>query len=402
MPTVSNPPALALSGRIPELDGIRGIAIAMVLLFHYFFQPIDAPAGSFLSSLQGATRLSWSGVDLFFVLSGFLIGGILLDARDSSNYFRVFYVRRFFRIVPIYFVFLFLALGLCALGNFGITSDFLRIFRHRLPWLPHFLFLQNFWMALTSSFGASGLTVTWSLAVEEQFYLSLPALIRFLTLRALSIALAAGIVLAPLSRILLHAFAPSHNLSWYTLMPCRADALLLGVFGAILLRNAAWNQRLRQNRRIFLFLLFPLALGLVAMTPYAPDPYGFAMLSFGYSWLALFYLCLILSALLYRESWFASFLRWSWLTWLGSIAYGVYLFHELFRYALHGLFYSGAPPSWSPRDFLISLFSLVLLLFFCRLSWLYFEKPLVKLGHRFSYQFRETVPPASHSGVSQP
>src|SRR5260370_21839924 len=221
-------------GRIPELDGLRGLAIGMVLIFHYFQLTLVARPGSLPAYLQGAARLSWSGVDLFFVLSGFLIGGILLDARDSSNYFRVFYVRRFFRIVPIYFVFLFLALGLCALGNFGITSDFLRMFRHRLPWLPHFLFLQNFWMALTSSFGASGLTVTWSLAVEEQLYLSLPALIRFLTPRALSIPLAAGIVLAPLSRILLHAFAPSHNLSWYTLMPCRADALLLGVFRAIL------------------------------------------------------------------------------------------------------------------------------------------------------------------------
>src|SRR5258708_37341330 len=114
------------------------MALGMVLLFPYFFQPIDPPAGSFLSSLQGAARLSWSGVDLFFVLSGFFIGGVLLDARDSSNYFRVFSVRRFFRIVPIYFVFLLLALGLWALGSFEITSDFLRMFSPCVPWLTHF------------------------------------------------------------------------------------------------------------------------------------------------------------------------------------------------------------------------------------------------------------------------
>src|SRR6267154_1957689 len=99
---------LNLSGRIPELDGIRGIAIGMVLIHHYFFQPIAAPPATLLSYVQAATRLAWSGVDLFFVLSGFLIGGILLDARTSSNYFPVFYTRRFFRIVPIYFVFILL------------------------------------------------------------------------------------------------------------------------------------------------------------------------------------------------------------------------------------------------------------------------------------------------------
>jgi peptidoglycan/LPS O-acetylase OafA/YrhL len=81
--------------RIPELDGIRGIAIAMVLAHHYFLLPIAAPPGTFWSYVQAAGRLAWSGVDLFFVLSGFLIGGILLDARDSPNYFQVCYTRRF-------------------------------------------------------------------------------------------------------------------------------------------------------------------------------------------------------------------------------------------------------------------------------------------------------------------
>jgi peptidoglycan/LPS O-acetylase OafA/YrhL len=80
---------MELKGRIPELDGIRGIAIAMVVIHHYFLDPIQAPPATLLSYLQVAGRLAWSGVDLFFVLSGFLIGGILLDARHASNYFRV-------------------------------------------------------------------------------------------------------------------------------------------------------------------------------------------------------------------------------------------------------------------------------------------------------------------------
>src|SRR6266851_1125269 len=95
---------LHLSGRIPELDGIRGIAIGMVLIAHHF-EVVSRP-GSTLAYALVPLRLTWSGVDLFFVLSGFLIGGILLDARESSNYFRVFYTRRFFRIIPIYAVLL--------------------------------------------------------------------------------------------------------------------------------------------------------------------------------------------------------------------------------------------------------------------------------------------------------
>ena len=89
--------------RIPELDGIRGVAIAMVIAWHYFSGPAGAngfPAGSALAYLQSAASLAWSGVDLFFVLSGFLIGGILLDSRDSPTYFRTFYTRRKKHFLP--------------------------------------------------------------------------------------------------------------------------------------------------------------------------------------------------------------------------------------------------------------------------------------------------------------
>src|SRR6266853_6247934 len=99
-------PEFDLSGRVPELDGIRGIAIGMVIAGH-FFEIVSRP-GSRLAYALVPLRLTWSGVDLFFVLSGFLIGGILLDARDSPTYFRTFYMRRVFRILPVYYTWILL------------------------------------------------------------------------------------------------------------------------------------------------------------------------------------------------------------------------------------------------------------------------------------------------------
>src|ERR1700722_14219468 len=176
--------------RIPELDGIRGIAIAMVGVYHYFVQPMQFVPGSALAYLKAACRLTWSGVDLFFVLSGFLIGGILLDSRDRPDYFRSFYTRRFFRIVPIYAATLMLTHPL--MGWSGM---------HQVGrWWVYPLFLQHFWMAAASDFGLWG--VTWSLAVEEQFYLTLAAIIRYLR-STLPWVIGAGIVGAPIIRVVL-------------------------------------------------------------------------------------------------------------------------------------------------------------------------------------------------------
>src|ERR1035437_4173059 len=90
--------------RVPELDGLRGMAVLMVVVFHYIQQEGPTPAGTAAHLLQRFTILGWSGVDLFFVLSGFLIGGILMDARASASYYPTFYARRFFRIIPIYYL----------------------------------------------------------------------------------------------------------------------------------------------------------------------------------------------------------------------------------------------------------------------------------------------------------
>src|SRR5207245_2913352 len=133
----------AAPGRIPELDGLRGIAICLVLGAHF----INVTNGPRLAAFfQDLFLLGWSGVDLFFVLSEFLIGGILLDVRSSHSYFKTFYARRFFRIIPIYYLWVTLYLLLVGLG-----SSFLRAHTRSGTVPPlgfdiyaHYLFLQNF------------------------------------------------------------------------------------------------------------------------------------------------------------------------------------------------------------------------------------------------------------------
>lgn len=383
--SAKQPVPFDLSARIPELDGIRGVAIAMVLTFHCF--EIVTRPGSPLAYALVPLRLNWTGVDLFFVLSGFLIGGILLDARESSNYFRVFYTRRFFRIVPIYVVLLLsvaLVAHLSAAGIIGIHEE---IFYGRLPWLYFAFFLQNIGMSVHNVWGTFPLGVTWSLAVEEQFYLTLPLAIRFLSRRALVRFILFAIVCAPLLRAyFLHRF-PGDFFTWYTLMPCRADSLLLGVLGAIVLREPQWRSWLL-GKRLLQSAIAILLLGAAYLGWRAPSSSGTVMVTVGFTWLALTYLSILLYALLYRGSWLSHCLRWNWLRGLGAISYGAYLFHEFFL----AMVYGRTPWVRSWHDVGLSVIVLVLTISFCQLSWVYFERPLVKIGHRASYEFITTEP----------
>ena len=363
----------APNGRIPELDGIRGIAIAMVVAHHYFFIP---PVG-----------MLWSGVDLFFVLSGFLIGGILIDARRSPNYFRAFYTRRFFRIVPAYALIVASVFVLSLAGESGRAGrlDFLNA--GRLPWTPYLLFLQNCWMAKHNTLGIFGLGVTWSLAVEEQFYLTLPLLVRFLDRRRLVPILISGICLAPILRICSYVFWPEQQLSWYVLMQCRADALLLGVLGAIVIRDSALSLRLASNPRILRTALAVLGVGYLLYWKFSPGYQSFPMLAFGFTWIAIFYVCILLHALTCR-GWTSAFFRLRWLGWLGTIAYGTYLTHEFVRGAFFGLVWLRLPlPSgMSLPEFGLSILALGVTLTVCRFSWVYLESPLIQLGRSLTVQ----------------
>ena len=130
-----------LEKNIPELDGLLGTAIIMVIVFHYF-SCLIVSNDPFSFVFRGLTKLAWSGVDLFFVLSGFLLGSILMENVGSKNYFKTFYIRRAFRIIPIYFVIL--LLFIIAFNSKLTFNEWL--INDKIPLYSYFIFIQNYLM----------------------------------------------------------------------------------------------------------------------------------------------------------------------------------------------------------------------------------------------------------------
>jgi len=363
------------SARIPALDGIRGLAISLVLCWHTVgFLYASLPNHPIAGKVVGIGRLAWSGVDLFFVLSGFLIGGILLDAANSPSYFRTFYIRRAYRILPLYSV------ALIA----GLIIDLCFHTDHLKQFFYYPFFLQNFQMARSGTFGQVGLDVTWSLAVEEQFYLTLPAVIRFVDQRILFRVLLGAILGAPVVRILLLQFNHDNSIAPYVLMPARADALCLGVLIAITMRTpTAWERISARPKILFSTLGVAIGLGLwIVLSSF--QPFTGAWHGLEYSLLALIYAVLLLVTLASR--WLSGLFSLAPLRFMGIVAYGIYLFHQtlvgfLFRQALLHF----RPQSGSGLKFVVDSLAAVASIGLAALSWRYFEKPLVNRGHRYSY-----------------
>ena len=376
------------SVRIPALDGLRGIAILLVLLRHAIFgvtsvQGIEAHS-RFASFVIACGQLSWSGVDLFFVLSGFLIGGILLDARSSPRFFQTFYIRRAYRILPLYF----LVIGLSLLPHLLAQFSAARAAHTTplpLPWWSYATFTQNFWMAYLGVFGPSGMGITWSLAIEEQFYLSIPLLIRNVRPRNLVIVLLMVIACAPWLRVLLHSSMTYPGLASYVLMPTRADALCLGVLAALLVRNEIFWNWLQSNRRTLWSVTGVFFLGVAYMTWQGYDALSFAMTTWGFSWLATFYTCILLIAVSSSRGPVSRILQNPSLMRLGTLAYCSYLVHVAIKNALrHPL--KAHFPEFPVAAWLVGgILGIALTLAVAALSYKYFEKPLLKRGHQYSY-----------------
>ena len=339
----------------------------MVVAFHYASRAyllVRMPA--FVNVLLAPFGLGWTGVDLFFVLSGFLIGGILIDARRSSNYFRMFYARRVCRIFPPYFAMLVVAFLIDHYGRQALWTT---------SWWTSLVFVQNIWMAIHNDVAA--INATWSLAVEEQFYLLLPAVIYFVKPSRLPWVLGGGIVLAPLIRLGIFVANPHFTAALYVLLPCRMDSLLLGALAAYCLRQPGAWEFIRSHRRD----LWTTIEGLTAACApffFHSSPMSTPMTLIGYDCLALLFSCVLVASLV--DEGLARILRAKWLMGLGGISYCVYLIHCLVFDRVR-VFTGQYPHAVVTTE----IAALMLTILIAKISWSWFEKPFINLGHRANY-----------------
>jgi len=355
--------------RIKELDGLRGIAILLVIIWHYCAVQIEPESSAALGFLSRLLSITWSGVDLFFVLSGFLIVGILVDAKGSPTYFRTFYIRRVCRIFPLYYLMVGLFVLLPRLGLF--TNEWL--FARDLPLLSYLTLTQNFFMH-NGGFGSNWLGVTWSLAIEEQFYLMIPVMIWWLGRRQLILFFVLSIVLAPLLR---HHFG---NLGAYVFPFTRADSILLGGLIALAMRSEGSWSIIRKNSRSLVFLLGILAAGI-----------GYLMLKFAgvgdmylHFVLSLFCGTLLVLSLTLKDTFLNTLLRNRILVWFGLRSYGIYLFHQPVNSVVHQLINGSPVPSLAGFSGVVAnLVALAVVAILCEISFRYFESVFLRFGSRF-------------------
>ena len=376
------------SARIPELDGLRGVAILLVICVHYIRSqgPTGGPITTFL---QKFLALGWSGVDLFFVLSGFLIGGILLDARASPNYFKTFYARRFFRIIPLYYGWIALYVLLLTFGSHVVQ-------KHSLAGRPetvglivyvHLVFLQNLLPISTLGLAGVWFSQMWSLAVEEHFYLVCPFVVRMLSNRRLYFALVAVSAASLFLRVVLRS-ATHVRADWvYIATPCRADTLAIGVLAALLWRSEGFRERVSSHPKIFTVVGSVLGLGTFCLwlSEWRWGAVSILMQTVGYTWLAAFYAMSVITVLLRPASLLAKWMRMAWLRGLGIVSYFIYITHDAINVICSALLLRSPPRVSTLSGAAVTMFAFLLTYALARLSWRFFERPLLERGHHFKY-----------------
>ena len=382
--------AKASSRRDPALDGLRGLAVLMVYVFHYG-GGLKSP--HFAVRLLGrATEAGWTGVTLFFVLSGFLITGSLWDSRSQPRVFRNFFARRALRILPLYLFAVLLCL-LLAVGRGSTFADTHNFF-------IYFFFLQDLPILVARAqllYTPLPLYHLWSLAVEEQFYLVWPCLLMMLHSRRAALRLAIGTVLTSFLFVLLvygvppiHA-ALMHSLDLFPLT--HAGALGCGAAVAILSRGQFWELAQRSAPAILVsaavvFLLSGWLAGSYTLT-------GSLQFSVGLPAASLALAALLVLAL--QPGPIRSLLAWIPLQRLGGISYGFYVFHILLQplfdvLAIH-LTHATAGSLYQTARFIVGFPITV------AVSWLSFhflEVPFLQWKKRFP--MHRPLPPAVTEG----
>jgi peptidoglycan/LPS O-acetylase OafA/YrhL len=318
----------ALPQHLPVADGLRGLAVLATMIFHIQFFTLVAGAPLWERAYAMVAGLGWAGVDLFFVLSGFLITRILYDTRTQPNYYRVFYLRRLVRIFPLYYAALLVLLVLVpALMQIGGAAPSGTTFASPTTQLLAWLYLVN-WDLAMQGFGYVTPLIAhfWSLSVEEQFYLAWPAVIRTLSRRGLMALCVAMVVAAALTRVAL--FSKGWPAAAYVLPFARMGGLAIGAFIALAGRSASdWARLGKWVRRAMpvVVALFVLLVARAGTTDFGDPLIG----TVGISLLSLFFGCALVMLIDGKEEGRAQRLAGSpALRWFGKYSYCLYVVNQ--------------------------------------------------------------------------
>jgi peptidoglycan/LPS O-acetylase OafA/YrhL len=362
---------------IPQLDGLRAFAILPVLLAHSYRDYPSLP-------MAWLGPAGWVGVDLFFVLSGFLITRILLQTRGSAHFFRDFYARRGLRIWPLYYLvlaFMFLANPHWRLVEPARAGSF---------WLFAF-YLQNF---VYGTVAPMPLAVTWSLAIEEHFYLLWPLLVARFERKALVRILLTLIVAQTVFRF---TMLPHLGDSTWTIY--RVDELAYGALLACWAASGDLSLRRWRPAAWAAAALVPLAVILIVNVP--QDGWIFrrgvlnTLLGVGFAGTVT----LALTAA--TQSWMLRVLNNAFLRYTGKISYGMYLFHAILFPIFQGSALHTRMLAFSPlivRDLLMLLVEFSAVYLVASLSWFALEQPILK-AKRFFQGGRNRKPLAANLRV---
>jgi len=358
---------------IPALDGLRGIAVLAVLFFHYGGG--NQSHNAVLRFQAHVLKAGWAGVTLFFVLSGFLITGILWDSFGKPHWWRNFYASRSLRILPLYYLALLIVLvGAAYAGTFHAALRHIWIAALFLQNMPHLSGLSG---AIASPIMIFHL---WSIAVEEQFYLVWPFLLVLQRSRKSALYLCLGVFLLSACFRVLAWTTFANPIDFWQFLLTRAGELSVGSAIAILYRGSRWSDMQRWAPIASLVSIT----GFIATSIHSgtADLLNRLQLIVGLPCMTLFCAALLIMAL--RPGFAQRLLSAAWLRWIGSLSYGIYIFHILLGKPFHALAQAlcgarGETAVNAAQLFIVLCGSIGV----AWLSYTFFETPFLRLKRRY-------------------
>jgi peptidoglycan/LPS O-acetylase OafA/YrhL len=353
--------------RIVALDGVRGVLAVMVVVSHYIG---EVPHG-IKDALVG-----WIAVKMFFVLSGFLMAKLIMDHINSPNFFAVFYIRRACRTLPVYVVMLAIVFGSAVVfqGQHWMEAD------RMAPLWRYLTFTQTFEMIARGDYGSDWLTPTWTLTVEEQFYLVAPVLCLIAGRRHLLKVLIVAACLSIAFRFLSYGFGVLPTMSALVLLPAVAHAMFLGMIAAIVLASGQFDWR----RHDLMLRAAPIAILVVVMLLKAIDGDGSALFQLIGAPLVSVGCALYLMSIV-RGAPEAKRMHAPALRMLGQLSFSIYLLHMPVLGLMHGVLLGDKPDIATLAQFAVTLAAMPVTLLLAVIVNRTIELPMIAYGRQWTF-----------------